>query len=221
MKLKKNIIAIIPALDRNRYSKNGDLHSWGTSTLLEWKLSQIKKVKNIKDIYVSTPSKIIKDMCKKLGVKTIERNKKDNLYDFHEKISLKFKNNYLLFLNTTSPFLSETIIDNIINSFDKKKNKFDSILTVIKKKDYYFHKNKSVNFDFNDKSKSRSLLSPLSKVTNGAYLIHPKSCNEKKNIIGYKPFFYEVDWMTSLEINSLNDLKIYNLLIKSYFKINR
>ena len=121
MKLKKNIIAIIPALSRNRYSKNGDLHSWGASTLLEWKLSQIKKVKNIKDIYVATPSKIIKDVCEKLGVKTIERSMKDNLHTFHEKISLKFKNSYLLFANTTSPFLSETIIDNFINSFDKKK----------------------------------------------------------------------------------------------------
>ena len=63
MKLKKNIIAIIPALDKNRYSNYGDLHPWGGSTLLEWKISQVNKVKEIKDIYVATPNNSIKKEC--------------------------------------------------------------------------------------------------------------------------------------------------------------
>ena len=131
MKLKKNIIAIIPALGENRYFKNGDLHTWGGSTLLEWKLSQIKKIKYIKEIYVATPSKIIKKECKKLGVKIIDRNIKDNLHDFHEKISLKFKNSYLLFANTTSPFLSEVIIEKIINIIGPHNNCHIKRLSII------------------------------------------------------------------------------------------
>ena len=39
-------IAIIPALKKNRYSKKGDLHSWGGSNLLEWKISQVKKIRD-------------------------------------------------------------------------------------------------------------------------------------------------------------------------------
>mgnify|MGYP001307764142 CR=1 FL=1 len=41
MKIKK--ICIIPALEKNIYSNNGDLVNWGDSTLIEWKISQAKE----------------------------------------------------------------------------------------------------------------------------------------------------------------------------------
>ena len=50
MKLKKNFIIIIPSLSNNRYSSYGDLHPWGGSTLLEWKISQLKQVNEIDKI---------------------------------------------------------------------------------------------------------------------------------------------------------------------------
>ena len=106
----------------NRFSNYGDLHPWGGSTLLEWKISQANKVKEIKDIYVATPNNSIKKECKRLGIKTFSRNKNESLSEFHFKISNSFKDNYLLFLNPTSPFLSTKIIvkgrENIIT--DKK-----------------------------------------------------------------------------------------------------
>ena len=51
------------------------------------------------------------------------------------------------------------------------------------------------------------------------FLINSKTCHEKKSIIGNNPYFFEIDWMSSLEINSLKDIKIYNFLINYYFNI--
>ena len=50
-----NINIIIPALEKNKYSEYGDLVSFGETTLLEWKISQVKKVKEIKDIAATFP----------------------------------------------------------------------------------------------------------------------------------------------------------------------
>ena len=36
-------IILIPAQEKNKYSPNGDLVDWGSSSLLEWKISQAKK----------------------------------------------------------------------------------------------------------------------------------------------------------------------------------
>mgnify|MGYP000991710673 CR=1 FL=1 len=36
------MIIVIPALEKNIYSDQGDLHPWGGTTLLEWKISQAK-----------------------------------------------------------------------------------------------------------------------------------------------------------------------------------
>ena len=39
----------------------------------------------------------------------------------------------------------------------------------------------------------------------------------KKNIIGNKPYFYEIDWCLVLKL-TLKDIKIYNFLINQYFE---
>ena len=42
-----DISIIIPATDKNKYHDKGDLSKWGSTTLLEWKISQAKKIKKI------------------------------------------------------------------------------------------------------------------------------------------------------------------------------
>lgn len=63
--MKKKIICIIPALEKNIYSHEGDLVNWGDSTLLEWKISQAQESKIFDKIYVSTPSIKISQISKK------------------------------------------------------------------------------------------------------------------------------------------------------------
>ena len=46
-----DISIIIPASEKNKYSEKGDLSKWGSTSLLEWKISQIIKIKGISDIY--------------------------------------------------------------------------------------------------------------------------------------------------------------------------
>ena len=219
MKLKKNFIIIIPSLSKNRYSSYGDLHPWGGSTLLEWKISQAKRIKYFKDIYVATPDEKIKKECKRQGVKVYSREKNESLGIFYKKIAKKFNKNYLLFLFPTSPFLSTKVIQKALDHFNKIKNKYDSLCSVQTKKEYFFYKKKSVNFDFKKELISRSDIDSLTQISNGMSLIHPKTCNEKKNNIGNTPYFFEIDWMSSLEINSLKDIKIYDSLINYYYNL--
>ena len=59
----KNLKAIIPALGRNRYSKHGDLESFGDTNLLEWKIYQIKKIIPKNQIFVTAFELNIKEIC--------------------------------------------------------------------------------------------------------------------------------------------------------------
>ena len=70
---------IIPALEKNKYSEYGDLVYFGETTLLEWKISQAKKVDGIKNIYVTSSSNLIKNLCKKIML---------NFYDVNQKFLL-------------------------------------------------------------------------------------------------------------------------------------
>ena len=68
MKRKNNIICVIPALEKNNYSDRGDLVRWGDTTLIEWKISQALKLKNVKEIIITTPSRKIKNSLKKYNL---------------------------------------------------------------------------------------------------------------------------------------------------------
>ena len=97
-----NISIVIPASEKNKYSKKGDLSDWGDTSLLEWKISQAKKVRNIKNIFVTTKSKLIKNIALNSGALVFGRNNKDNL-----KIYISTHPKFLriiCFVNCTFPF---------------------------------------------------------------------------------------------------------------------
>ena len=90
MKKKNKLICIIPGLEKNNYSKKGDLVDWGGTTLLEWKISQALKIEGLQEIYITTPSSKIKSLASSLGVKTIMRNKGQSLNTLYNFIGKKF-----------------------------------------------------------------------------------------------------------------------------------
>ena len=62
MKIKK--VCIIPALEKNIYSLQGDLVNWGDSTLIEWKIAQAIESKIFDQIIISTTSEKIINIAK-------------------------------------------------------------------------------------------------------------------------------------------------------------
>lgn len=213
----KKIIAIIPALEKNKYFKKGDLERWGDTTLLEWKIFQAKKIKFIKEFYVSTPSEKIVKICKKLGVKIIKRKKEMKLHNLYTETAKKFADTCILWLNPTSPFLSPKIINKFIDSL-KKTKKYNSAILIKKEKEYFFYKKKSINFNSLRTVISRNQILPLEKVSNGAYLTTAANIIKNKSLIGDKPLFYPIDWLSSLEIKTLDEVDSFKVLFEHYLK---
>ena len=214
-------ICIIPALNKNRYSNKGDLSRWGDSTLVEWKIYQAKDSKIFDDIVVVTPSQEIINIAKKHNVNFLRRKKNMTISSLHTFVAKKFIKSYLTWLYPTSPFIQPSIIKKFVNKFLMNKNKrnyFDSALTVFKIKEFCFFKDTAVNFNIVSPSISRKNIQAINCVTNGAYIVDAKTVLRKKSLMGDKPIFFSVDWLSSLEINSTQDLNTFNLLIKDYIK---
>jgi len=207
---------IIPALSKNQYSEKGDLTKWGNTTLLEWKISQAKKVISINDIYVATPDKKIIALCKTIGIKTIKRKKE--ISNMYYEISKKLSKRYLLWINCTSPFLSEKTLNKFVKNYKKNFKKFDSSITCFSEKEYFFFKNKSLNFNSKKPMVVRKKLIPLIKTTNGACIINSDIMKKTGNFLGNKTFFFKVDWLSSLEIKESKDIDMYKSLFSYYFE---
>lgn len=219
---KKNLIVIIPAKEKNQYSKYGDLHPWGGTTLLEWKISQAKKINFNKNIFVATSSKQIIEKCKNLNIQIFERKKNQTLESLYDSICQNFNNRTIVWLNTTSPFLSDVNINRIINFFLKNKKNYDCLFSVRKFTEFFLLNKELINTKKNKNlfKRDRNHLYNLEMILAAIYIFRTSKKKENTYSFGGKPIFYELDWLSSLEIKNIKDLKIYKDLIVGYLEQN-
>ena len=216
----KKLICVIPALEKNDYSNHGDLLKWGGTTLLEWKISQVLKVKKLEKIIVTTPSRKIKSVVKSYGIEVLLRKKNFSLSKLYEFVGKKYPNKKILWLNPTAPFLSEINISKFLEKFLKLPKRYDSAFTCIELKEFLFDNKKSINFNSLEKAVSRKKVSKIFQSTNGAYIVDSNRMKKYGTLYGKKPYKYILPWLQSLEVKSTSELENFKFFISKYIKEN-
>jgi CMP-N-acetylneuraminic acid synthetase len=214
-----SIIAIIPALDQNNYSPLGDLHNWGDTTLLEWKVSQLNLVDKIDKIVISTHSDKIKKVARKLDIEVFNRGQAMDLNEavIHSCSKLN-SDDHILWANPTFPFMDQHIFSAFINDYIEQNMPDDGSVTSRLIKEYLFNNNGPINFDNNDINVSRKDLKDIFMITNAAYIARFECIKERGRIFGINPKFFDTSWLASLEISQSQDIDMFSDLISKYFK---
>lgn len=206
---------IIPAQETNKYHKLGDLAPFGDTTLLEWKISQCKEFAKLSQIYISSDSETIQEIAQKEEVNFIKRNKKISFEQVIEETLAKIEENTIIWGAPTSPFLSSKDYKKMLRKFESSEN-IDSLVSVYSKYDYVYYNNERLNFDIT--FKPRTELAPVKIVTNGCYIIQKDIAYKSRTLYTEKPFLYELDYLSSVEIKDIHMYNISQELISSYFK---
>lgn len=213
-----SIVAIIPALEFNKYSPNGDLAPWGDSNLLEWKISQLKSVSRVDRIVVSTDSDKIIEIANNNNVEYFKRNiklsLKDSLLSVCSNLDL---DDEILWANPTSPFVGAHIFSSIINEYFLNDMPSDGVVTSRVQNEYLFTDSGPINFD-STSIISRDNLQPVHLITNGAYFSRCKNVIKKEKMFGDMPLFFEIPWLASLEIREKEQMSLFSSLIHKYFQ---
>lgn len=213
-----SVIAIVPALEVNKYSPYGDLSSWGDSNLLEWKISQLKSVNRIDRIVVSTDSEKIIEIANKIGVETFKRNKSLSLEDSLLHVCAKLKlSDHILWANPTSPFVGQCIFSSLIDEYFLHDSPIDGIITSRMQREYLYTVAGPINCN-NTTIVSRDSLPDVHMITNGAYLSRCEDVLKRGRMFGNKPYFFEVPWLASLEIRESEQMSLFSSLIQKYFQ---
>jgi len=211
------IAVIIPALERNAYHDQGDLAPFGDVSLLEWKLSQVRKVVPERQVYISSPSAAIWDFGEERGVNIIRRDIALDLSDMICQSIAGVSEEVVLWANVTSPFVSSKDYLSFIDAFKKMGSSHDSLLTAWPLKEYVFFGGKPLNFELH-RHISRRTIEPAYVFTNGCFVIRKELAVSLRSYIGTRPLLYEVDKLTALEIKDLADLNVANDLLTLYMK---
>ena len=193
--------------------------------LVELKLNQLLKVKEINQIILSTDDKKIIDYANSLKSKKITINqrpkelalsitKTDVLINYVS--NLFNKEDHVLWTHVTSPFFDEKNYSEAIKTYKKNIKKYDTLIGANIIQDFIFDKTKPYNY--NPKKTywpNTQTLKKLYKINNTIFLTSAKIYIKVKNRIGKKLFFYNVEKINSIDIDNIDDFNLSEKIVST------
>ena len=178
-------------------------------SLIERKISQLKKIKGLNNIYVGTNDLRIKKLCKKYNVNFVKR---ENFYCDEKKCTanemiknmLSFVNaDYVLWAHLTNPFISTKNYEEAIKLFIKNKKKFNSLFsTTIVKNHFWSNKKKPINHNpFSKKHIVAAKLEPVFFQNGGIFIRKKNEMKKDGRFIGSKPLMFAMDELTGWDLD--------------------
>ena len=223
-----NIVYIVLArIGSSRVFKK-PLQKFGDTTLIEWKINQLKQVPGAK-ILVSSDSDEILDLVKCDQVEIHKRSAqyaKDHNSSFSEVIKHmaeiavgRFGEDiHIAFTYPVTPLMgpfdykqaNQEYQDNVING------NFDSLLAVNLLKEYMWNDQGPINYIADASHIQSQLLPNMYKVTNSLYMAPAKVVLDNCYFIGKKPYLWQTDKLSAVDIDTMEDLEMARCLLPMY-----
>ncbi len=223
-----DITAIIPVRSGSTRCKNKNIRKFGNSNLLRLKIQTLKKVSKIKSIMVSSNDNDMLKIAEEEGAIPVKRSEKycTNLCsgsDMYCALAEAVPTENMLYTHCVCPFISVETYEKMIDVWYNERQ-YDSIMTAHELKEYLWHNNKPLNYEFDNAPPSQTIEGYYIP-TFGACICNRDFVLKNRNIIGYKPYFYKVNQLEAIDIDTPLEFKtaelIYNNKIKTIEDINR
>ena len=220
---RKKLKAIIGVRKGSRRVKHKNIRKFGSTTLLELKIKQLKKIKDIDEIIVSSNSDKMLSIAKKLGVSTHVRkpyyaSSKVNNSEIFEHWASIVDSDYILYSPVTTPLIKKESIEKCIN-FLKKKSRYKSVACTKLIKEHMWLNNKPFNYKLSESPSSQDLPDVMA-ITYGCSIIKKTDMLKFRNVISDKTKFIVLDEIESIDIDTEMEFQFAEFLHKKMNKKN-
>ena len=173
------------------------------------------------DIYIDTNSEEIKEYALSKNLKIIERLDSlaqntangNDLINYHME---KFPDyDYYFQLFATAPYLQVSSIRDCFNTLTTSET-YDSCFTALKRNGFFWFNCMPINYRPEILPRSQDITN-LAEETTGLYGISKKSLKKYRCRIGSRPYIKFVGLFEAVDINTEEDLKIAEVIGKSYW----
>ena len=217
-----NIAAVIVSRKNSIRISHKSRKKINNKNLIERKIIQLKKVKQIDKIYLGTNDLSLKNLSKKYKINFVERENRycdEKITNANEMIKnmLTFVDaDIILWAHPTNPFITHQIYEKAIISFKKNSNKFDSLFSATEIKNHFWsHKKKPVNHNpFSKKHVVASKLQPVFVQNGGIFIRYKKNMLLDGRFIGNKPFIFSLNEIEGWDLDHPWQLDVARTLVK-------
>ncbi len=215
----KEIVALVPVKASSDRVKSKNTRPFHDTNLLELKLSQLKQVKSLDRVIVSSESKRLTDIARSFGFEGHDRDPKYStsdvpMSDVYSYIASEIPGDYIAWVNVTNPLAETEVYEEAIRQFSQLDHeRYDCLLSAYEVKDYFFYKGKPINFQPNPWPKSQDLegVMALSFVIN---ILRRTDMVKWGSCVGNQPYFYMLDHVTSTDIDFQWDFDFCEMVYK-------
>lgn len=208
-----SITAIIPVREGSRRLKNKNVAPFAGTNLLINKINQLKQVKEIDQIVVSSDSDMMLAMAKSQGVNTHKRapeycdEKTKTFGEVVAHICSNVSGDNILWATCTAPLVFPKVYREAIKQyFPALEQGYDSLVSMEKFKRYLWDDKGPVNYELGLKHVPSQQLPPLYFVTDGILLAPREKMIEWNYFHGPNPYRFILDKRTSIDIDDGLDL---------------
>jgi CMP-N-acetylneuraminic acid synthetase len=216
-KKKGKMTAVVAVREGSQRVPNKNVRSFADTNLLELKIKVLKNCKLVDEIIINSDSKDMLEIGSSFGVKTKLRdgyyasNEASNS-EFHGHIAETTDTDFIFLAPVCSPFISSETHDEAIEQFLNSHN--DSLTSTHDVVGHLWLDNKPLNYRLDKVPNSQDL--PKIKMLNYGISIIEKTSMQKLNaLIGHVPGFVDLEYIESIDINTLEEFNIAELLYKN------
>ena len=209
-----SVVAVVPVRTGSSRVPNKGIRPFGNTSLLEHKIQNLKKVKGLTEIVVSSDGKDVLDIARQAGVSTHLRSEyyassKCTGSEFFENLAKSIQGDIIVYSPPTSPFVRPETVERAILEYKSKD--CDSVATVHPVKHHMWLDNSAMNYDILNSPNSQDL-PDIQRITYGVCVNSSKNMIKCKNVVGLKPFLLEIDEIQAIDIDTILDFKFAEYL---------
>ena len=229
IKENSNFLAIIPARGGSKGIKRKNLYLLAGKPLLSWTIEASLKSSYVSNTYVSSEDREILELAKKSGVQCIKRpsylsddyaETEPVLLHAIEKITSQISYDFLILLQATSPLRNSRHIDEACKKI--LKDGTDSLISVTEADNKVLkqlliadsHGYLSTGFKKKFKSMPRQKLPDIYFQNGAIYISKLDAFSKDPTFIQDKTSMYVMDKEKSIDIDTLDDIKLASEIMK-------
>jgi CMP-N,N'-diacetyllegionaminic acid synthase len=229
---KMHTIAIIPARGGSKGIPGKNIIDFCGHPLVAWTIACCRRCRTVNGIFVSTDDSEIAAVARRYGAEVVARPAELSTDTADSESALihaldtaessgRGPADAVLFLQATSPLREPAELDGALAKFAGEK--LDSLLSVSDLKDkFIWHevdgRLQSWNYDFHNRQRRQDLPGRARQYveTGSFYITKPKLLRETRNRLGGLIGVWPVPFWKSFEIDSVEDLRLCEQLMRSH-----
>lgn len=216
--MRENIVAVVPVRKGSQRVVDKNIKPFGDTTLLELKLSSLKQVNNVDEIVVNSDCDHMLSIARGMGVSTHKReshyaSSTVNNSEYFEHIARNTACEHLMYSPVTCPFIQVSTFEMLIDMY-RHDTMHDSLTTVFPVKHHMWLSGKPINYTPEDAPNSQDLPN-IQGISYGVSIISKDLMIKRRNVVGYKPLFHELDEIQSVDIDTELEFKFAEYIYTS------